>query len=129
MANITNTLIANITATEDSTQNVIINRSTGNPQFDSTLALMQEYISLAAMVNVVLPGTPVVQVYIRNIDSAKNVTVAWTPNGGASNNVILLYPGDQIILWQKPGGTNAGITGLTLTPSAAGCLVEFFLGV
>lgn len=129
MPNVTNTLIANITATEDSTQNVPINRGTGNPAFDSSVAEGILYIALGAGANVIgLPISPTCQVYIRNNDPAKSVIVNWTPNGGAAGNITTLLPGDQIILWQKPGGANAGITTLTLTPSAAGALVEYFLG-
>jgi hypothetical protein len=129
MAKITNTLIANVTAQEDSTQNVIINRSTGNPALDSSVAQMMEYFALLAGANVIpLPINPCTELYIRNIDSAKTITVNWTPNGGAANNVILLNPNDQIIFWALPGTTTPGITALSMTPSTAGALVEYFLG-
>lgn len=128
MANITNSLLATITATEDSTGNVILNRNTGNPGMDSSVAQGMEYLTLAGATNVTLPIAQTMQVYIRNIDPTKSITVNWTPQGGAAANTCVLYPGDQIILWQKPGGTSAGISALTLTPSAAGALVEYFLG-
>lgn len=129
MANkITNTLVANITATEDSTQNVIINRSTGNPAIDSSAAVISEYQLLAGATVIGLPNTLAYQVYIKNLDTAKTITVNWTPNGGAAANVIVLQPGDQIIFWTTTGVTGSGITTLTLTPSAAGALVEVFLG-
>lgn len=129
MPNITNTLLATITATEDSTQNVPINRGTGNPAYDSSVAEGILYIALLGGANVIpLPISPTCQVYIKNNDSTKTVTVNWTPNGGVAGNVVLLNPGEQIILWTKPGGTTPGITALSLTPSAAGALVEYFLG-
>jgi hypothetical protein len=130
MPNITNTLIANITATEDSTQNVIVNRSNGSPSFDSTTALSMEYFVLGAGANgIPLPVSPCTQVYIKNIDVAKSFSVNWTPNGGGAAVIIELNPSDSIMLWAKPGGSvTPGITGLTITPSAAGCLVEYFLG-
>jgi|SRR5579859_1264522 len=130
MAKITNTLVANITATEDSTSSVIINRSTGNPSFDSSIAQMTEYLALAGLLNVILPISPTCQVYIKNNDAAKSVQVNWTQNTGAPVNVIQLNPGDQIILWLNPAGAPApiGITTLSLTPSGAGALVEYFIG-
>lgn len=129
MPNITNSLIANISATEDSSSNVIINRSTGNPAFDSNSAQMYEYQLLSAGANnFPLPTGIGLQIYIKNIDPAGTITVNWTPKGGAAANIVVLYPGDQIILFQKLGSTNAGITTLTLTPSAASVLCELFLG-
>ena len=131
MAKITNTLVANITATEDSTSSVIVNRSTGNPSFDSSVAQMTEYFVLAGGANVIpIPFSPAAQVYIKNNDAAKSIQVTWTQNGGAGVSVVQLNPGDQIILWCNPAGAPApiGITALTLTPSAAGALVEFFIG-
>lgn len=128
--NTSNTLAATITAQDDATQNVPINFGTGNPTFDSTVAELTRYYALPGGTNALsLPKSPATQVYIKNIDAAKTVTVAWTPNGGASNNIILLNPGDQIILWCNPAGaTTPGITAISFTPSVAGCLIEFFFG-
>jgi len=131
MANkVTNTLIANITSTEDSTGNVPINRGTGNPAFDSSVAEGVLYVALAGGANVIaLPFSPCTQLYIRNNDGTKPIQVNWTQNGGAAVNVIVLNPGDQIIFWSNPAGaTTPGITALSMTPSAAGALVEYFLG-
>ena len=130
MANkITNTLIANITSQEDSTQNVIVNRGTGNPNFDSILAQMTEYFVLAAGANVIpLPAATCYQLYIRNNDPALLITPTITPKGGIAAILPQLYPGDQMFIWQSNGGANAGFTALSLTPSAANALVEFFIG-
>lgn len=133
MPNITNTLSANISATEDSTSNVIINRSTGSPAFDSTSALMLTDIALVVGNNVLIPGTLGVatptQLYVKNNSPAgQTIAVTWTAIGQAAAYVTLLYPGDQIILWQKPGGASAGIQALTLTTVAAGALAEYFIG-
>lgn len=130
MANkITNTLIANITAQEDSTQNIPINRSTGNPAFDSVFAQMTEYAVLANGANVIpLPQATCYQLYVKNNDPALLITVVFTPKGGASATTIQLYPGDQMIIWQSNAGANAGFTALTLTASGANALVEYFIG-
>jgi hypothetical protein len=130
MPNMTNTLISNITATEDTTQNVIINRSTG-ASFDGSASAMSEYISLAAGTTPISLATGIcTQFYLKNIDpNGHSVIVSWTPTTGASvPNVITLYPGDQIMFWAKPGTSNGGITALSLTPSAATTLIEYFFG-
>lgn len=128
---VTNTLVANLTSTEQSTSNVPINRSTGNPAFNCNVGIFLTYFALAAGVNNVLLPTPVVyQAYFRNLDAAKNLTVSWGVNGGGGNNpIITLLPGDQIIYWGNPSGAGAsGLTSISITPSAAGCLMEYFLG-
>lgn len=127
---VTNTLVANISSIEQSTSNVPINRSTGNPAYASNLGLFTTYQALAAGVNnIPLPISPCTQIYIRNIDTTKNIVVNWTPLSTtvAVNVIRLAANGGQIILWLDPAGAE-GITALSLTPSAAGCLVEYFLG-
>lgn len=128
--NTTNGLTATITSTEDSTQNVPINRGTGNPAYDSTVGEFTFYYTLAAGANVIaLPILHVTQLYIKNNDPSKTIQVTWTPNGGASASIINLNPGDIIMLWANPAGaTSPGITNLTLTSVAGGALVEFFFG-
>ncbi len=130
MPNITNTLTASITATEDTTGSVIINRAIGIG-FDSTTASGIEYQVLGAgATNVQLPIAIVNQLYVKNIDPAKSIIVSVTLNGGLTQQIASLNPTDFVLLWQKPGGapSNPGITALILTPSAASCLVEYFLG-
>lgn len=130
MPNITNTITASITATEDSTGSVIINRAIGIG-FDSTTASGIEYMKLPAGVTVFqLPISPVCQLYVKNIDPALNIIVDVTLNGGAPQQIASLNPTDFVLLWQKPGGApgNPGITNLTMTPSGANALVEYFLG-
>jgi hypothetical protein len=128
--NTTNSLFAQITAVDDTTQNVPINFGTGNPAFDSNEAQFTRYLKLNGGANPIgLPVTPATEVYIKNTDAAKTIQVIWTQNGGAPANICVLNPGAQIILWDNPtGATTPGITALTLTPSAAGCFCEIFFG-
>jgi len=130
--NTNNAFIATIVATDDTTGNVPINFGTGNPAFDSAIAKLERYHNLSAGANVIAISTPsgiAAEVYIKNVDpNNKTVTVTWTPNGGASATVIVLNSGDQIIFWTNPSGNTPGISALTLTPSAANALVEFFIG-
>jgi hypothetical protein len=127
---VTNTLTATITSTEQSTSNVPINRGTGNPSYPANVGVFATYLALTSGTNVInLPISPCYQVYIKNLDLTKTIEVTWTPNSGT--NVVVensLYPGDLIILWQNPTGTAGGITALTLTPSVSGALCEYFLG-
>lgn len=129
MANITNTLIANVTATEDSTQNVTINRTLSNLNFDSSVAAIDQYPSLPSGDNIIgLPIPTVFQLMVVNKDPALIITPKITPKGGVLAICTQLYPGDVMIIWQKPGSANGGITGLTLNASGAGALYEVFFG-
>lgn len=127
-ADVTNTLVATITSTEQSSSAVDINRSTGNPAISATTGTFNTYVACLGGANVLtLPVDPVYQCYIKNLDATKTITVAWTPNEGVGATILLLNPGDQIMFWCSIIA-GAGVTGITLTPSAAGALVEYFLG-
>jgi hypothetical protein len=131
MANITNTLVANVTSTEDSTGNVIINRSTGQPAFDSTSASINEYIITSAtplIIQTLL--TWIYQLYIRNIDTANNINVAWTPQSTLiAAEIVQLGPGDQLISWCNPSGSgNNGIRSVTMSCASTTAKVEYFIG-
>ena len=130
MPNVTNSLIANIIATNDGDGTVPINRGTGNPSFDSTVASFVDYIALAnGPNNIVLPATTCYQLYVKNNDPTNDITIILVPvTTGTSVTVIKLKPGDQIFIWQKPGGAGAGFTALTLTASAPAVLCEYFIG-
>jgi hypothetical protein len=129
MPNITNSFILNITAQDDASQLVPINKGT-TVSYDCSAAEGVFYISLAAGANVIsLPKSPATFVYLKNNDAAKTIQVNWTQNGGAGVNVVVLNPGDIIALAANPAGaTTPGITALSLTPSAANALLEMFLG-
>jgi hypothetical protein len=127
---VTNTLVANISSTEQSSSNVPINRSNGNPAFAANVGSFTTYFALIAGENELpIPFTPCTQVYVKNLDVTKYVTVKWTPNNFAKVITLVLNPGDQMALWCNPAGAQTpGITEISLTPSAAGALVEYFLG-
>jgi len=77
-------------------------------------------------VSVTLPISPATFVYIKNTHATQTLTVAWTPNGGASNTVVVLQPG----AWLGFGELTAlsGITALSLTGSGASTTCEYVLG-
>jgi len=129
MPNVTNTLTAFITTEEDTTGNVPINRGTGNPAFDCTMGDFATYRQLPVGVTTLdLPINPVCQIYIRNLDASNPVTVVWIANGYTGNQVIVLNPGDQILVWCDPTKPTPGITSISLTSGGGTCAVEYFLG-
>ena len=129
--NMTNTLTATITGTEDSTGNVPVNRGLGNLSFDSIFAEFCTYQKLAAGDNtIVIPDGKAFQVYVKNNDPALNIVVKYTPTGLAQQLSATLGPGEVFLMWQQitNAAANAGITALVLNASGANALVEYFLG-
>ncbi len=58
-------------------------------------------------------GVTLVQAcYIRNVGSVNNLTVSWTPNGGASNPVITLTPNSMLLFLEAD--LTKGISALSL---------------
>ncbi len=127
---VTNTLVANFTSTEQSSSSVNINRSNGNPGFNANVGQFTTYFLLpGGQSSIPLPFSPVTQLYIKNLDQAHSILIVWTMNTGAAHPVIELNPGDQIMFWCSPAGAmTPGITELFMTPNSGTALVEFFLG-
>jgi hypothetical protein len=128
--NITNTLVASISATSDSDSTTAINRGTGNPAFDSNAAELVQYcIVPLSGITLQLPATVVTQVYIRNIDpGSAAINVNATPHTGSGALICTLYTGEQFIVWSKPAGALSGFTGITLSSTVGTILCEYFLG-
>jgi hypothetical protein len=78
-------------------------------------------------VTVAIPSVSAQFLYIRNLPTtfASSLTVAWTPNGGSSETVLILSPGSAILFSETD--TVNGITALTLTATAVNTPVEFIL--
>lgn len=131
MAKVTNTLIANITSEEDSTSNVPINRSNGNPNFDATFADFSTYVKMGAspfQLPVNAYGAPCTQFYLKNLDPTIMITLSWTPQGQALVRVLDLYPGDSIVFWENPANDTAGITSAQISFASGSPLIEYFIG-
>jgi hypothetical protein len=129
--NMTNTLTATITGTEDSTGNVPVNRGLGNLAFDSIFAEFCTYQKLASGDNtIVIPDSKAFQVYVKNNDPSLNIIVKYTPTGLAQQVSSTLGPGEVFLIWSAitNAAANAGITALVLNASGANALVEYFLG-
>jgi hypothetical protein len=128
MPNVTNTLIANITVTEDTTQNVVVNRTVPGLVIDSNVAEGVFYQKLTGAYTVNLPDTPAggYQLYVRNNDTTNGVNVVANSGAGTMINVTLA-PGGVILLWQNPSNGQA-YTALIFTPIATPVLIEYFIG-
>ena len=75
--------------------------------------------------SITLPISPVQFLYIKNLHATQTLKVTWTPNGGASNDVVVLQPGSTIIFLEAAAAS--GITALSLTGSGAATICEYVL--
>ena len=73
-----------------------------------------------------LPGATVYLLYLRNVDPKANITVTWTPTGGASVVTHVLAPNAVILVSDNPGGAG-GITALSLQSDTANASYEIGL--
>lgn len=128
---VTNTLTAIITSTEDSTGNVFVNRGNGNPAVDSTTGLyVQQFKTGGAAVDTAIPypvGQEIDQLYIKNNDPAAVITVKWTASGGGGViKPVELQPGGMIMFWEPT--TSKGVLSVTVASSVGSTFVEIFVG-
>ena len=75
-----------------------------------------------------LPVAQVRQVWVRNTDTAGNITVVWTPTTGAEVTAAVIGPQDQIMLWHTNTGATFGVSTLKLTASVANTTYELYVG-
>src|SRR5579859_1448845 len=128
MANLSVLLSANLTLADTtlSPSPTIVSRSLNNPTLAATVTFYDPFFQAAAGGSAVtLPAATVWVVYVKNLDLAANLTVAFTPAGGASET-CLLVPGGLFLYFQPSEGAG-GITALTLTSSAGTINTEVFL--
>lgn len=126
MANkITNTFILNITATDDASGAVPINRGATNV-FDGLTASLSEYGSVNGPV-VLANGGTYYQVYIKNVDPTNAITVIVTPTGGAAATIGQFKPGEFCLLCSASQAAGGGWGQITIN-AASPTLVEWFLG-
>ena len=81
-------------------------------------------------VNLTLPISPALYVYIKNLSTAATatVTVTWTPTGGASAIVTTLGPNEFLLRAGNNTVANTGITALTVVANTALTPIEYLLG-
>ena len=143
MANlVTNQLQLTILSTEDSTNNVLVNRSCA-PQLDEFVASFISYAKTPdGAAHSLTTGGQVLgfasfsHVYVRSLALAGSLAVLTKPNGGAGAAVVtaVLGPGDVFVYWQGSvgavaiGGVIQGLADVQVQGSAAGIVFEYFLG-
>ena len=96
----------------------IVIRSLNNPTF---AAVVESYLPFAQVVNpttltITLPAATVFVAYVKNLSAAGNLTVNFTPTGGATQNCLLIPGG--VFLYMQPATTAGGITAMSLASSA-----------
>jgi hypothetical protein len=106
-----------VTDTTLSPSSTIVTRNLNNPTLVATVSFYDPFFQAAAGGSAVtLPAATVWVVYVKNLDAAQNLTVTFTPAGGAAET-LLLVPGG-IFLYFQPSEATGGITALTLTAGA-----------
>jgi len=106
----------NITDTTLAPSQQIVTRQLNNPTLVATVTFSDQFFQCTGATVVPLPAATVWIVYVRNLDAAANLTVTFTPQGGAAET-CLLVPGGIFLYFQPTEGAG-GISALTLTPSA-----------
>jgi hypothetical protein len=138
---VTNTAQVQILSVEDTTQNVLVNR-TASPFLDVTFAEGMYYETTTDTsphsfeFPFLIAGQIMKHFYVRNTSVAGSLWVSGSVNGSApSPNLAILGPGDVFIYWQgsanaqPAGGISQGFTGLTYQGSAIGISFEWFVGI
>ena len=139
--NVTNTVVLQLLSTEDSTQNVLVNRAASS-SLDVVLSSGLYYASTpdnlghGFEIPFWMANETINQFYVRNTNPTGSILITGQPvGGGASANLALLGPGDVFIFWQDSTGSPpvSGMTqGLNANPvyqgSAANITFEWFVG-
>ena len=109
----------------------IVTRSLNNPTLNVTVYSYTPFFQAATTVTTVtLPAATVYVVYVKNLSSANNLTVNFTPTGGSSQNVLLLSGASEsggIFLYFQTAETGGGITALSLAAANATSPAEVFV--
>jgi hypothetical protein len=117
--NISVLLNATLSATDTtlSPSVTVVTRNLNNPTLAGTVVFYDPFFQAAAAGSAVtLPAATCWIAYVKNLDAAANLTVAWTPTGQASSSSILVPGG--IFLYFQPTEGAGGFTAMTLTSSA-----------
>jgi hypothetical protein len=129
MPNLSIILSANFTVTDTtvSPSPQIITRSLNQPTLAATVAFYDPFFQCTGATVVSLPSATCWVAYVKNLDAAANLTVAWTAVGAAGSSTMLLVPGGVFSYFQPTEGAG-GFTAMTLTPSAGTISAEVLLG-
>jgi hypothetical protein len=127
VSNISILLNATLSATDTTLtpSATIVTRNLNNPTLPATVSFHNEFFQCTGATVVNLPAATCWFAYVKNLDAAVNLTVNWTPVGGAAQSFILV-PGGVFIYLQPTEGAG-GFTAMTLTPSAGTTSAEVFV--
>jgi hypothetical protein len=118
--NISVLLNATLSATDTtlSPSVTVVTRNLNNPTLAGTVVFYDPFFQAAAGGSAVtLPAATCWIAYVKNLDAAANLTVAWTAVGAAGSSTMLLVPGGVFLYFQPTEGAG-GFTAMTLTASA-----------
>ncbi len=132
----TNVAQVTVLCTEDSTSNVLVNRSFA-PSLDANSGIYGTYINNPAAGTVGLPFaygvTSIFNFYARNLAApgGGNIQIEVTFNGGAAE-VITLQPGDVFLYWSNSNAAATTGIGISLVRvinvPASTATFEYFMG-
>lgn len=106
----------------------IVSRSFNNPTLAATVSFYDPFFQASnAGSAVTLPAATCWIAYVKNLDAAANLTVAWTAVGAVGSSSMLLVPSGIFVYFQPSEGAG-GFTAMTLTASAGIINTEVFIG-
>jgi hypothetical protein len=110
----------------------IINRSVNNITLNGATGVTEcLYVPFLQAIStgtaVPLAGATVWLLYVKNLAATGNLTLAYTPAGGASQNAPAILPGG-VFLYMQPAESAGGITAATLTASSGTVSAEVMSG-
>ena len=121
MANLSILLNAILTATDTSLSPspTVVTENFNNPMNVAGVVFFYDKFFQAAAGGsaVTLPAATCWQAYVKNLDAAATLTVAWTAVGAAGSSTFLLVPGAVFVYFNPTEGAG-GFTAMTLTASA-----------
>lgn len=130
--NVTMTPQLTLLGVENTTQNVLINRSIA-PSLDAITAKAVSYLlEGVGLVSVTPEITPFYLVYVRNLHATNAVLVELTPVGGALVAVVNLGPGGFLMITDTAltaapavGGISRGFSAMSVQASGASTPIEY----
>jgi hypothetical protein len=120
----------NVTDTSLSPSQQYITRQLNNPSLLATTVFYDSFAQVISPTTLVitLPASGTVWVvYVRNLGSAGNLTMNFTPVGGVASSLTLVPGGFNLYFNPTEGG--GGITALSLTASTGTIPAEVLVGV
>jgi hypothetical protein len=129
MANLSIVLTATLTVSDTTLapSPTIVSRSLNNPTNAATVSFYDPFFQVTGATVVNLPAATCFIGYVKNLDAAATLTVAWTAVGAAGSSTMVLVPGG-VFIYFLPTESAGGFTAMTLTPSAGTISAEVLLG-